>query len=743
MGLSALLSQVMLTRELLALFLGNELSIALVLAVWLVGVAVGSTAGAWLAGRVRQPRSTLAWSQVLLAALAPAAILLARAVGSGAVPGEALGPGAVLMVCCKVLGAVSLLHGLQFVLAARAAEERSLGQGEYGVSPVTPIYALEATGSMLAGIAFHCWLAQHAWHLQVAAGVGLLNLSAASWLLAPRRLAAGMPLAALAAGLLVLLVRSAKVEIASLRASPRWSALHPVAAVSSRHGPLVVTREAGQVALYQSGVLLFTSQDHYGNEVAAHLPLLSHPRPRRALIIGGAVAGLAGEALEHPLSRLDCVELDPRVVELAHRWLPAHLLRPLDDPRARLYLGDGRLLVRNAAVGADDRGYDVIIVNMPDPTTAALNRFYTREFFGEAARILNPGGVFCVRLTGAEAYLSPAAQRALATARHTLDLVFAELFMIPGESTYFLASNRGGVLTGDADVLAERLEARGIHTSFVNRVWLQDALLPLRAERLQQSLAREARPRINSDLAPISYYYQSLIWLEQLSPWLADLAQRGMRARACLAAVPIAAVLAWLAAHRRNRWLARAAPLVAAGAIGAFGLMTEVVCLLAFQSACGYLYHALGALVASFMAGLALGSWLMGGRRADQRALGRLLVASLATGALMAALLPYLLASLLGAPRLAPVALAATLALAGSLVGAVFPVASAIYREQRSGAAAGGAIYAADLVGSAGGAAVAGTAAVPLLGMQGTAFATALLLAVALVLALPVLRARA
>ncbi len=70
----------------------------------------------------------------------------------------------------------------------------------------------------------------------------------------------------------------------------------------------------------------------------------------------------------------------------------------------------------------------------------------------------------------------------------------------------------------------------------------------------------------------------------------------------------------------------------------------------------------------------------------------------------------------------------------------MFPIAVALYRWAPTAAAGGGAIYAADLIGSAGAAVFAGGFAVPLLGVMGTAQFTALLLAAALVLALPLLR---
>ncbi len=744
MGLTELIAQVILTRELLALFLGNELSIALVLAVWLVAVAAGSAAGSAAAPRFRLPLRVFAWSQLLLACLLPLSLFIARSVQPGrVVPGQALGPGAMLVTSLSVLCLVCLVGGFQFVVAARAGASQAGARergGDRAISPIAVVYALEGAGAVLGGIAFHCYLAAHVGPVRTLAAAGLLNVISASALLRPRlsgrSALALLPAAAIAVALAVVTARAQGLELAWLRRSPRWANLNPAALVPSRYGALVVSDLAHQVSIFQSGVLLFTSQAHYSNEVVAHLAQLEHPAPRRVLLIGGAAAGVAGEIAKHPITDLDCVELDPRVVELARDWLPAELLAPLSDRRVHLHLGDGRLFVKQAQAP-----YDVIIVNLPDPTTGAINRFYTKEFFQEAGRALAPEGILAVTLTGSPHHLSGPVLLAAATSYRTLGEVFRDRLLVPGEQMFFLAAKQRGVLSADWRALADRLRARGIETSFVNEAWLRDALLPFRRELMLQAIREEKDARLNTDLNPVSYYHQTRIWLDQLSSALARPLQLLSPIAVWWAAAPIAPALLIVAlVRRRSRRLARAAVLIGAGGIGGYGLLVEVLALLAFQSACGYLYHALGALVAAFMAGLAIGSAVVSRWETDRRCSARIMVAGLATAVLVCLLVPGLLAASLRAPSLAPIALAVLLLLVGSMVGGLFPVATALYRREGSAAAAGGAVYAADLVGSAGGALAAGVIAIPLLGAAGASYAGALILVAAFVLALSLLR---
>ncbi len=726
MGGAALLAQVLGTRELLALFFGNELSIALVLAVWLLAVGAGSAAGTRFAPRLRSPAHALGWSQAAMAALLPFSLLVARRARWPALPpGEMLGPGPMLLISLETLGPAAALVGLQFVLAAAAAP-RAARDGEAGVSSgVAMVYALEALGAALAGIAFHLYLAQHMMPLSAAAAVGVVSVISAAALLRPRLSLAGggsgLVALALLAGLLWVVKAGPRLELVTLQSSPRWSGIHPVAFLPSKYGALMVTERDRQVSLYQSGVLLFTSQDDYTNEAAAHLALLEHREPRDVLLIGGAASGLAGEVLKHPIARLDCVELDPRVVELARRWMPESSVAALHDRRAHLYVGDGRLLVR----GAPDR-YDVVILNLPDPTTAAINRFYTYEFLQEARRALKPDGLLCLGLTGSEVHLSGSVLEGMATLDHTLSLVFPARVIVPGDRTLFLAGGAEAGLTSDWRVLSARIASRRIRTRFVNDAWLRDALLPFRAEMMREALSQVRHPRLNTDLTPVSYYYQTRTWLEQVTTGRSGTAAGAAWA---VAGGVVAALLLWALV-----WLWRAPSgtvLMGIAALGGFGLVVELLALLVFQSACGYLYHALGLLIAVFMAGLAAGAAAVGRRRIEQPRSRALVIVGLGTAALVCLVLPNLLRSLVAAPALAPLALGALLLLAGSLVGGLFPVASALYRHQQGVAASAGAVYAADLIGSAGAALAVGAVTVPLLGVTGTSLVAAAVLALA------------
>jgi spermidine synthase len=124
-------------------------------------------------------------------------------------------------------------------------------------------------------------------------------------------------------------------------------------------------------------------------KMLAHLPMLLHPAPRDALIIGFGAGGTAWSFTRHPsLRQLDIVEFVPGVIRAAS-FFPEVNHGVLADPRVRVTLDDGRnyLLVT-------PRAYDVVSVDTLDPKHAGNGNLYTREFYELSRRVLNPGGIF-------------------------------------------------------------------------------------------------------------------------------------------------------------------------------------------------------------------------------------------------------------------------------------------------------------------------------------------------------------
>jgi spermidine synthase len=107
-GFTAAIAQIVLLRELMVVFYGNECSICLMLASWLFWTYAGSNLGGRLT--TRQPCRLMAVIQVLIAAILPCTVLAVRAAKGllQTVPGEVLGPAAMLFTTFSVLSPSAL-----------------------------------------------------------------------------------------------------------------------------------------------------------------------------------------------------------------------------------------------------------------------------------------------------------------------------------------------------------------------------------------------------------------------------------------------------------------------------------------------------------------------------------------------------------------------------------------------------------------------------------------------------------
>jgi spermidine synthase len=711
-GFTAVVAQVVLMRELLVLFGGAEISLGLMLASWLAWTAAGSgivgrrslPVAVPCEPRSTEPRATasgteriltvkrLATLDILIAAVLPLTILAARAAKSALqfAPGELAGPGAMLAASLVALGPFCVLSGWLFSAGSRAYAAET---GTQPSAATASVYLLEAAGSAAGGLAASLLLLRFLSPIQIAFVVALCNLTAA-WLLLRSRIVLGFALLALFA----IPFFAPRLEWASL--ARLWRPFNLIAARNSIYGNLVLAGREGGATLYENGLAVATVPDPAAAEENVHYALLQHPSPATLLLIGGGIGGGLAEALKHPsLQRVDYVELDPTILDLAEE----HLSIPR-DPRIHIHHTDGRLYVKTATAT-----FDVIIVNLPDPQTAQLNRFYTLEFFREVRSRLTRGGVFSLRLTSSENYISPERASFLRCIHKTLGAVFPEITFLPGGTLHLFAAKARGMLLASAEGYLDRLRARGIRTTYVNAAYLPFRLTPDRVEPLAAELQPRHETPLNRDFSPIAYYFDAVLWSTRFGrstgQWLTSLSNFGF-AR-CLVVFALAALIpaALIAAKRK--------PAPAAGlAVATMGFCVmglEILLLVGFQAIHGYVYHQLAILIAMFMAGIAAGSWWSLRSGGGMRRLAVLQIAAAAAPLLLCLALEALSRA---GPAMAFPALAL---LSGLLGGYQFPLASRIFFA--AGARGGpGTLYALDLAGACAGSILLSALLIPLFG---------------------------
>jgi spermidine synthase len=413
----------------------------------------------------------------------------------------------------------------------------------------------------------------------------------------------------------------------------------------------------------------------------------------------------------------------------------------------RVHVTDGRLFLKTTP-----STFDVVIVNLPEPQNAQLNRFYTVEFFREVARKLTPTGLLSFQLRSSEDYMSAELAQFLRSIYQSLRAVFPEVSAIPGETVHFFAARQAGTLASGADELLARLHARHLETSYVSEYFIPFRITPERMADLNTQLRPGATTPVNRDFAPVAYYFDIALWSSQFNQGYRRLfrAMAGVDFGVMVAAfgVQLAALVAAGRFLTKSRYRLPLAAGFCTAATGFAMIGLEMLLLLGFQAVYGYVYQQLALLIAAFMAGMALGSWLalLGQASACQLPLAGasflrpapLGMTALACTQVLSAAAPLVLLALfqaiaradststLAASRIAFPALALA---SGTLGGFEFALASRMLPRP-------GTLYALDLMGSCLGAILFSVWLVPVFGFLKTALLSAMVSLAAAALAM-------
>ena len=176
MGLSGLIAEILLLRELLITFYGNELSIGVILANWLILEAIGSFFLGKKMARLPNPLNGFVGIQLIFSISLPIAIYLTRILkGSiiGISPGEGLGLLAITLSSFLILALVSISHGALFTIGCKAY---SLYYKREDATSIGKVYIYETLGAIMGGICFTYFLIPYLHSFQIALSLSLLNI---------------------------------------------------------------------------------------------------------------------------------------------------------------------------------------------------------------------------------------------------------------------------------------------------------------------------------------------------------------------------------------------------------------------------------------------------------------------------------------------------------------------------------------------------------------------------------------
>jgi spermidine synthase len=269
------------------------------------------------------------------------------------------------------------------------------------------------------------------------------------------------------------------------------------------YGNLVVTEMAGQHSFFENGIFLYATNNTINNEESVHYAMLQHPRPENVLLISGGMTGAIAEVLKYDVKSLDYLEINPGLIEVGKTFLTELKV----DDRVRIISQDPRAYLKK-----NNKVYDVVLINLPDPVNIRVNNYYTLEFFEDVKDNLSGTGIISSSLSSTGIYLSDDAKLLHSSLLSNLKLLFTNVVIIPGMNNYFIASD--ALVSSNLGLLSRY---KSINNTYVNSFYLDDELINERRNRIENLVSDQMV--MNYDFLPLIHVLQLKQWLRDINIW--------------------------------------------------------------------------------------------------------------------------------------------------------------------------------------------------------------------------------
>ncbi len=730
-GFIAIIMQILLIREFLIIFNGNELTLGIILTNWLILEAIGSGVIGRLADKIKELGLSYILLQVILGLSLPISIWILRLTRQifHITTGEVISVVPMFVACIFVLTPIAVIDGAQFSFGCKLYSSIK----EARASSIGKVYILEALGMLAGGLIFTYLFLKFLNSFQIAFLLSMLCIISAAFLEFSLNPGIKKNLL-LKTALLAILVLNISIQISGKvgvlekqSISRQWNKENVVAYKNSIYGNITVIKKERQFTFFSNGSPTVTTPvpDIASIEDFTHFPMLMHPSPKKILIISSAVGGMLTEILKYPAQKIDYVELDPLIIELVNKFPTALTFKELMDNRVHIKFQDGRSFVKNS-----EDTYDVIFVNLGMPSSLQLNRFYTLEFLKEANKILNKKGIIVLKCWGSLVYLGNPQKNINASILKTLQKSFKNVNVIPGETNIYIASQELALDNIRAQDIKNWKKLYNIKTRLLNDAYIDFRLDPYWKQWFLGSLAGADRNVLNRDFTPRGLFWNLNLLYNLISPKTKYFFNAANKINFLALFIIIAIFNIIFLIFKKTKKLKRLPIAFIIGITGFSGITFQLVIILGFQIVFGFLYYWIGVLTAGFMLGLALGAQLINSNLEKIKQELRLFLQLETALLLFAVALPIILSLYnLGINQLLLRWIFFFLSvLSGFLTGTEFPLANKIYWKDKDfiGQTAG-AIYAADLIGSCIGCLLVPIAFIPVIGILKTCLLVALL----------------
>lgn len=727
-GASGIIAQIVLIRELLVNFQGNELSIGLILGNWLVAEAFGS----YLVRRIKisvRHYKTIIFSFAVIFPLLCILVRLIRPI-LGVLPGEIITIPAMYISSLLILLPVGLIHGVLFTSSISVVTQK---QSISKTKVSGYVYILENVGTIIGGIVISFFLIPYLSSLQIGLILGIVNIIA---VLSINKFRFPLSRYLCYASILFfcfMLFISRQIELQTLKQNfPHYNI---VSSTNTIYSNITVANREEQCIFFVDGVptIITPYPDQAFVEDFVNFALLSHPAPKKLLLISGGAGGVLTQMLKYPIQEIDYVELDPFLIKLVSQFSTPLIIQEFSNPRVKIINTDARFYLEK-----DTSKYDLIFISFLSPLSLKINRFFTKEFFMTCKNKLNKEGTLVTISPGSFTYISPTLRELINSHLATLHTSFPVISVIPGDFNLYLSQRKKSLSNLNADTLYHRLLRRNISTNLFSLSYIQYRTKKSFIDNLFQSLHSEAineKSIINKDGNPCGLFYNLFYWNTITNPSFQRIFSliKALNLNIIIFALLVVFLLLLM---KRKYGYSIYIPFTIF-TTGIVAMVFSLILSLGFQVRYGYLYYQISILLTTFIAGSALGGYIGNLSALEKRPY------FLYSEIFIVILLSLLLISFKNQayPNVfgTQIDFFIFLFLAGFLTGIQFLMANKMYNTDKlEVATVAGKLYAADLLGGFIGAITLSVVLIPIIGIQQTLIAALFLKLISTLLVLTV-----
>ena len=482
LGMISLISQTVLLRELLIEVRGNEIVYAVYLSLWLLMIAAGSFIGKFLLHK------NILQKYIITGFLLLSFLVILQFFGirffAGlltVVSGEMFELGNVFLLALVVLTPGCLILGALFPLLCSYIKDSP--------EPVHKGYVMESIGVILGGILFAILISIFS-HITILIVLGIINLVILFTLLRKKYLI--VPLIIFL--ILITVIEKSFQQFYAEKYKPQELVLSR----DSKYGRIDVAKEHEQFNYYWNGELFAHTDNEFYAQQMVNYVMLQNLDARKVLLIGGLLNGFIPEITQYKeIKQIDCLEMDKNIIALAPLHPDVHYIQ--DDPIHYL---------RKSA-----ETYDIIFVDVPDPSSLLLNRYYTLQFFELAKKHFSSNSaVLAITLSSGTNFMTPGLVQLNASVWKTFSKIFRYSFIIPSIKNIYIGSEENFITN---DIKELQLRSKQYQSVWFNDTSIFEQCNQLRIGQIHNAI--NGMGELNTISDPVAYLSTISVWTNILN----------------------------------------------------------------------------------------------------------------------------------------------------------------------------------------------------------------------------------